>query len=261
MRFKHATAIRERFGYSDFNDQPWHLRFVRWLYTRAYIGGERHIVLFDLSTVRMVEAKVLLPAASTLERLIASVKERAAVQLWRALGAIPDRETKERLLALLVVRSGRRRQSALDRLRKAPTSPSIDGLVGGLRRLEEIQTLGAGRFDLGRIPQGRIDAMARYVAKAKAAEIERMPVEGRIAHLIAYTATLEGNAVDDVLTILDDAVGGLLSRVERKGRRRRLRTLGDLDRAAMVLRGRGSSSRLLPRILRPICGNGGPPGR
>jgi len=78
--------------------------------------------------------------------------------------------------------------------------------------------------------------MARYIAKSKAAEIERMPAERRIAHLIAYTATLEGNAVDDVLTILDDAVGGLLSRVERKGRRRRLRTLGDLDRAAMVLR-------------------------
>ena len=78
--------------------------------------------------------------------------------------------------------------------------------------------------------------MARYVAKAKAAEIERMPVERRIAHLVAYTATLEGNAIDDVLTILDDAVGGLLSRVERYGRRRRLRTLGDLDGAAMALR-------------------------
>lgn len=33
MRFKHTTAIRERFGYRDFNDQPWHLSFVRWLYT------------------------------------------------------------------------------------------------------------------------------------------------------------------------------------------------------------------------------------
>ena len=193
-------------------------------------------MLFDLSTVRMVEAKVLLPAASTLERLISSVKERAAIQLWRALGAIPDEETKERLLTLLAVPPGRRRQSALDRLRKAPTSPSINGLVGALRRLEEIETLGARRFDLGRTPQGRLDAMARHVAKAKAAEIERMPAERRMAHLVAYTATLEGNAIDDVLTILDDVVGGLLSKVERKGKRRRLRTLGDLDRAALALR-------------------------
>jgi len=189
MRFKHAAAIRERVGYSDFNDQPGHWRFIRWLYTRAYVAGERHIVLFDLSTVRLVEAKILLPAASTLERLIATVKERAATQLWRALGAIPDEETGKRLLALLVVHPGHRRQSTLDRIRRAPTSPSIDGLVGGLRRLEEILGLGARQFNLGRIPQGRIDAMARYVAKAKAAEIEPMPVERRIAHLVAYTAT------------------------------------------------------------------------
>jgi len=164
MRFKHAAAIRERVGYSDFNDQPGHWRFIRWLYTRAYVAGERHIVLFDLSTVRLVEAKILLPAASTLERLIATVKERAATQLWRALGAIPDEETGKRLLALLVVHPGRRRQSTLDRIRRAPTSPSTDGLVGGLRRLEEILSLGARQFNLGRIPQGRIDAMARYVA-------------------------------------------------------------------------------------------------
>jgi hypothetical protein len=103
IRFKHAAAIRERVGYSDFNDQPGHWRFIRWLYTRAYVAGERHIVLFDLSTVRLVEAKILLPGASTLERLIATVKERAATQLWRALGAIPDEGTGKRLLALLVV--------------------------------------------------------------------------------------------------------------------------------------------------------------
>lgn len=78
--------------------------------------------------------------------------------------------------------------------------------------------------------------MARYVAKAKAAEIERMPVGRRIAHLVAYAATLEANAIDVVLTILDEVVGGLLSRVERHGKKRRLRTLGDLDRAAMALR-------------------------
>ncbi len=76
-----------------------------------------------------------------------------------------------------MVHPGRRRQSTLDRIRRAPTSPSTDGLVGGLRRLEEILSLGARQFNLGRIPQGRIDAMARYVAKAKAAEIERMPAE------------------------------------------------------------------------------------
>lgn len=234
MRFKHTAAIKERYGYTDFADQPGHLRFVRWLYTRAYIAGERHVVLFDLCTVRMVEAKVLLPAATTLERLVATVKERAATQLWRALGSLPDQAATRRLEDLVVVPKGRRR-SALDRLRAAPTDPTIDGIVGALRRLEEIQKLGAQTFDLGRLPPGRTTAMARWVAKAKAAEIERMPAERRLAHLVAYSTTLAASATDDVLTILDEVVGGLLSRVKRRGEQRRLRTLGDLDRAALTL--------------------------
>ena len=178
---------------------------------------------------------MLLPAASTLERLIATVKERAAVQLWRALAAIPNQEGRSRLEGLLVVPAGRRR-STLDRLRKAPTSPTIHGLVGGLRRLEEVQALGAGAFELGRIPQGRIDALARHVAKAKVPEIARMPAERRLAHLVAYAATLEASATDDVIDVLDLVIGSLLSRVERTGKRRRLRTLRDLDAAALTLR-------------------------
>jgi hypothetical protein len=49
---------------------------ARWLYTRAWHTGERPSVLFDLATHRPVEAKILLPGVTVLERLVGGVRDR-----------------------------------------------------------------------------------------------------------------------------------------------------------------------------------------
>ena len=68
---RHARAIREAYGYHRFTDQPHHLALVRWLFSRAWLTGERPSVLFDGATQWLIERKVLLPGASVLERLVA----------------------------------------------------------------------------------------------------------------------------------------------------------------------------------------------
>ena len=128
----HATEIQRGHGHRDFHQQPEHFRLVRWLYTRAWVSAERPIALFDLITARLVKQKILLPGVTTLTRLVASIRDRAAGRLWRILAELPSPLQRGRLLSLLQPAEGSNRYS-LDRLQRAPTRISARGDVGRAR--------------------------------------------------------------------------------------------------------------------------------
>lgn len=58
------------------------------------MGTERPSVTFDLATARLAENQILLPGASTLERLVAAVRDRAQRRAqrraWVILAAAPN---------------------------------------------------------------------------------------------------------------------------------------------------------------------------
>jgi hypothetical protein len=87
------------------------------LYTRAWLSNERPGLLFDFATAWLLQNKILLPAASTLTRLIGEVRERASRRLWRRLALLPDSWQKTQLDGLLEIPEGQR-ISVLEEMRK-----------------------------------------------------------------------------------------------------------------------------------------------
>jgi hypothetical protein len=119
-----------------------------------------------------VERRVLLPGVTTLSRLVAQVRDRAANRLWQRLAALPTVEQRARLEALVDVPEGAR-QSALDRLRRGPTRISAPSLIRALQRYEEIRALGIGPLDVSHLPpRGKEEKEAAKGQKRKDSPVE-----------------------------------------------------------------------------------------
>jgi Domain of unknown function (DUF4158)/Tn3 transposase DDE domain len=232
-RREHAGEIQQLYGYTDFGIQPESWRLLRWLYERTWLSAERPSVLFDLTMARLVERKILLPGVTTLTRLIAQVRERANRRLWRVLSQQLDAQQRKGLEELLIADNAR--ITPFERLKKGPTRLSTPSLAKALLRLQEIRALGVNRVNLSRIPRVRLQLLARTAATARAQAIARMPAERRIATLLAWAHEWEAEATDDVIDLLDALIRELSVFSVREGRKERLRTLKDLDKAALQL--------------------------
>jgi TnpA family transposase len=232
QRWEHAVEIRMHYGYQDFSAWPTPFRLNRWLYALCWTGTDRPSILFDRATAWLVSHKVLLPGVSVLERLVSRLRSRVQERLWRLLisGLTPQNYT--RLETLLTVLPGERK-SQLDRLRTGPTRRSAPELVRSLSRVDDVRNLAVDVSVSARLPRSRILELARFAATAKVTAIERMGKEHRAAALVALVSTLEATAQDDALDVLDIVLTDIFSEASKAGIKARLRTLKDLDAAAV----------------------------
>lgn len=232
--YNHSREIRDHYGYQDFHSQPEHWPLVRWLYNRVWLGNERPSVLFDLATARLLERKVLLPGATTLSKLIVSVRERASQRLYTEMTKRLGKDKGQRIETLLEAEEGSR-HSKLELLRRAPTRISSTSLLNALQRLNDIRTVGVSDIDLRHLPPNQLRSLARYGLTAWAQTIVRMQPQRRLATLLATVQDLEKRAMDDALDVFDALVHNLFNTSERKGKRERLKTLKAYDSAALHL--------------------------
>lgn len=234
-RQDHAREIRNTYGYHNFTDQPEHFRLIRWIYTLSFFTAERSIVLFDLATARCVKNKILLPGVSVLTKLISQIKERTSLRLWSELAKLPDNNQLEKLDKLLEINLNSHK-STLELLRQPPRILTLNGIIKAIERLVNIRELGADKWDISRIPIGRIHALSRYTSMARSQTIERMPYKRRIATLVSFAIIFTTSAQDDVIEIVEKFLSELFAKSYKKGQKARLRTLKDLDKAAKLLR-------------------------
>jgi len=104
-----------------------------------------------------------------------------------------------------------------------------------LQRLAAIRALEVGDLPFTPIPPNRLRALARYGAAARAQAMAQMAPERRLATLLAFAHAFEVLALDDALDVLDLVMTEILHAAETEGKKERIRTLRDLDTAALQL--------------------------
>jgi len=229
----HQVRVAAYLGFRPFDGRQ-SFRLTRWLYAQVLTSTGRPSILFDLATAHLVAQRVVLPGVTVLARLIARVRERTGRHLYRQLRNRLNPAQQEALESLLVVPPGQR-LTRLEVLRTAPTRVSGPALVAALGRLDQVRALGVGDLSLHDLPEARLVRLARHAQVAWGQTLARMGEERRLATLLAFAQALERTATDDVLDLFDGLMTSLALRGETKRRRQRLRSLKDLDHAALVL--------------------------
>jgi len=230
----HQVDIRLEHGYHVFGQGTAHVAFLRWLWDRAWTADDSASQLLDLATGWLVEHQILLPGFTVLQRLCATARDRATRLASRRIARQLPHDRRHDLKSLLDVAAGEN-TSRLEQLRRPPRQPSIDGIIAALQRLARVQRLGASVIQLDGVPASRTARMVTEAMQVKAQRIRRHSPELRDATLALFGRHLHATAHDDVIDVLLIVLHDLTAKVERLGEQERLRTLGDLDAAALLL--------------------------
>ncbi|NOK59811.1 MAG: Tn3 family transposase [Chloroflexi bacterium AL-W] len=233
-RYSHSAEIQQVYGYADFAAPPWRFRFIRLLYSRAWISPERPSLLFDYATAWLVQHKVWLPGATTLARLIAEIRERATHRLYRRLASLPSTAQKARLETLCHI-PDTPSSTRFEYYRTGPTTISGLAFNQAVERYQELRAFGFQHLDLSHIPPVRLQTLARHAGLVSRQTIARRPEEKRSAFLVAFVKAYEIMALDDALDLLDALITHIAGETKKLGQKKRLRTLRDLDQSALTL--------------------------
>jgi len=235
QRWRHAATIREHYGFRDLEeDRAAGFRLTRWLYVLCWTGDDRPGLLFDRATTWLLAHKVLLPGITTLERLIGRVRHRATLRLWHCLTHTLTDEQRQKLVALVTFDDDA--CDTLEDLRATPKRRSPAELLRHLERIDTIRSHGLGLTPSTDLPAGPLGRLARNARTTKPANLAALHEPRRTATLAALFQTLEATALDDAVELFDALATDIVTQAEEAHRKSRLRSLRDLDAAAIMLR-------------------------
>ena len=193
------------------------------------------VPLVERATSWLIVNKVMLPGVSVLERFVGRIRDRAQKRLWKRLVAALDDKQRERI-AKLFDEDSETRFAALDSLRTVPTQRSPSEFLLHLDRLEAIRAFDLRPSPPQGVPAATLERLARVARAGKPSAIAALQEPRRTATVAALFHTLETAAQDDAAELAEALITDLVKDAEAADKKARLRSLRDLDDAALLLR-------------------------
>jgi TnpA family transposase len=237
QRPRHLTLIRRKYGFTDFTDNGLaRLRLTRWLYTFCWSGDDRPALLMRRAVSWLVASKVLLPGVTTLERFVGRIRDRSHRRLWRKLidGLTQDQRAR---IARLFAAGDSAEFNKLDALRAPPSRRSQSEFLRHLDRLDAIRAFGLRPVPPKGVPAAVIERLARVARVGRPSAIVALTEPRRTATVAALFYTLEAAAQDDAIELAEALLIDLIKTAQAAEEKKRLRSLRDLDAAALTLAG------------------------
>lgn len=236
-RYQHAKLIKDNYNYKDFYQPEIEDYLTNWLLNRALYTTESFDMLFDMLLKKCLDEKIILPGITVFSRFITSIVDKTEDILYQKLILIPSEEDTIQLLRLLELIEERDYGATinLDILRKPLMDDSRKEITRGFERLKKFQTISTENWKMESIPEGRMKLLADYTFKTKAHLIQRMSEQKKLALLVAFVYVYKRKAMDEQILAISNFFETIFRHAKNKESKERLRTLKDLDRAALTL--------------------------
>lgn len=162
---------------------------------------------------RLRHVRVVVPAASTLERV--ALIARAQARRVAHAGLIRDLTAEQELALAGLIDPGEQGRTGLGWLREWPEAPTASNLKAIAERLSRVRSLRIEPERARRIHAARYSVIARVANIVTAQALRRMERRRRVATLVAAVIVLEAALTDAALVMAEKMVGSLFRRADR----------------------------------------------
>jgi TnpA family transposase len=156
---------------------------------------------------------IVVPSPAALERLCVDLRHGARREAHRRLTSGLSTEQRKRLDALTEHREGSS-LSWLGWLRQMPEAAKPSAMLGVIKRLEYVRTIGIepGRGHL--VHQGRLAQLAREAGRTTVQHVAGYERQRRHATLVAITLDITASLTDQAIDLFDRLVGTMFRKAE-----------------------------------------------
>jgi TnpA family transposase len=233
---RHTGLIRARFGYRDFHRAPDAvLGVTRRVYGFCWAGDDKPVRLIEWACAWLIGNKVLLPGATTLERLIGRVRERVQLRLWHRLVDGLTADQRMQIEALFIKRDAESLGN-LELLRASPLKRRQSDFLRHLDRLDALRGAGLRMMPPKGVPAAHLERLARVARRARPSAVAALKEPRRTATVAALFYTLEASAQDDAVELGEALIADLFREAELAKASHRQAHQRDLDKAVLLLR-------------------------
>ena len=232
-RREHAIELQKALGLRGFRLAEW--RACLNVGANAAWATDRGEPIVQAMLAHLRAERVLVPAASVLERIGLAARARARRRAFQALAEGLTDTTREALENLLSVDPALRR-SRFAWLRGYAESPAPTNLLALLDRLEYLRGLGIDAARAKRIHPARLGRLLSETAVMTVQHIANLEPARRTAILVVQTADLEARLTDATLAMFEKYIGSLFSKAQNRDERRFQATKRDVAKALLLFR-------------------------
>lgn len=207
-RNEHLEELRQHYGYQNLAFGIYRI-IAQYTLQRALENGNTDFLL--RSTIKELRRqKVILPAMTTIERIVWEARQRAEERIFKSISSTLNEYQKPKLDHLLDV-SSTYSKTPLAWLREVPGQSSPDAFLKVIQRLQVIRALQLN-VDIKEIHPNRILQLARLGSKYEPRSFRRFKENKKFALLILHLLQLSQNLTDHAFEIHDRQITLLLSK-------------------------------------------------